>query len=314
MRESRVINNKHPNHNLESFRSILPVPFADEDFHLLEKTRISGAGTTDVYINNAGDFAFLFPQPRVDYLKYESRVKKLNLQEYKIKLSVLERRFEKIRHIFGGSISNVLEIGAAEGGFLRIVHDTFPGLILYALEKDRQTKSDREEIVGVNDYDDISDLISKELRFDSICIFHVLEHVLKPAYFFDDIKKICHSDTIIIIEVPSLLDPLLSLYSNEAYKKFYFQAQHPFIYTPASLSRLMECSGFRTTQLINHQRYSLENHLNWLVRQRPGGSDLFRSIFKGSEPGYLHDLEKNGKTDTVIWVGRVANGNKGIVL
>ena len=69
----------------------------------------------------------------------------------------------------------------------------------------------------------------------------------------------------------------------------------------------MEHNGFQTAELINYQRYGLENHLNWLSQGRPGGNDVFQELFSELEVAYIETLERHGKTDTVIWVGKVAN-------
>jgi hypothetical protein len=106
----------------------------------------------------------------------------------------------------------------------------------------------------------------------------------------------------IIIEVPSLDDPLRSLYRLPEYEAFFFQAQHPYYYSGESLKRLLEIFGFRDIQIIPHQRYSLENHLNWLMQRKPGGNETFRTLFTQSQEVYRKELESSGKTDTVIAV------------
>jgi hypothetical protein len=105
-----------------------------------------------------------------------------------------------------------------------------------------------------------------------------------------------------VIEVPSLRDPLLSLYDCEAYRRFYFQRQHPYVYSARSLSRLLDHVGYSIEEAIDHQRYGLENHLHWLAASEPGGSELARSVLGACESDYLADLERSGQTDSVIVV------------
>jgi hypothetical protein len=66
----------------------------------------------------------------------------------------------------------------------------------------------------------------------------------------------------------------------------------------------LEYNDFQTIELINHQRYGLENHLNWLFQGRPGGNETLQELFKGLEAKYIEILEKYGKTDTAIWIGK----------
>ena len=150
-------------------------------------------------------------------------------------------------------------------------------------------------------------LFESRRNYDFICLFHVLEHIIYPSELFEKIKKMMIDSSLLIIEVPSLFDPLISLYHSEAYSEFYFQSQHPYVYSQSSLPRLLEYNGFRTVELISHQRYGLENHLNWLFQGRPGGNELLQELFKGLEADYIQTLEQHGKTDTVIWVGKKSN-------
>ena len=71
----------------------------------------------------------------------------------------------------------------------------------------------------------------------------------------------------------------------------------------------MEYNDFFTKEVINYQRYGLENHLNWIIDNAPGGSKLFREIFCETNKSYIAELESIGKTDTVIWVGKCKWGS-----
>ena len=96
--------------------------------------------------------------------------------------------------------------------------------------------------------------------FDLVCLFHVLEHIIEPAPFLESCTALLVSGGRIIIEVPSLEDPLLSLYHVDAYQNFFFQTQHPYSYSAASLGRLLDAHGLAVDESIAHQRYGLENH------------------------------------------------------
>ena len=66
--------------------------------------------------------------------------------------------------------------------------------------------------------------------------------------------------------------------------------------------RVVEANGFTTRDVIHHQRYGLENHLQWLTEGRPGGSERFRETFGSTEAAYLADIERGGRADSVILV------------
>jgi len=282
----------------------IPEPFNTDQIELFQEG-IYDNPQIDVYINTQRDFAFLYPRPVVDYKEYLPRVKKLNLVKYKKQRSVYMERYSKIRS-FISNISNLLEIGAGDGSFLRIIKENHPTVDLSVVETDISTLSQREEIENLKNYESIEDICKHNNKYDAICLFHVLEHIIDPSAYLSIVGQLLiKNDSLVIVEVPSLFDPLLSIYGCESYKKFYFQSQHPYIYSNTSIARFMESNGFVTKEVINYQRYGIENHLNWFANNAPGGNQLFRNIFSETNKSYISELEDFGKTDTVIWVGKL---------
>jgi hypothetical protein len=279
----------------------LTEPFCNERFDLFQHG-ISDDPAIDVYINEHRDFAFLHPRPSVDYSDYVPRVKKFGLTDYKKGLQVIQRRFDKIAHHIKNDHGSLLEIGAGDGAFLKTVRAHWPHIHLTAIDQDQNTLASRAANSDEN-FDSPADLISAGRTYDVICLFHVLEHILEPLDFLAAIRQLMSSRSVLIIEVPSLFDPLLSLYQNKTFANFIFSSQHPYVYAPSSLERLMATNGFQATETICFQRYGLENHLNWLTQAQPGGNPEFQTAFQDLEPAYRAKLEQTGKTDTVIWAG-----------
>lgn len=280
----------------------VPAPFRTEKFELFRRG-ISDDRKVEVYINAAKDFAYLHPLPKIDYRNYIPRVTKYGLEDYKRSLDLHARRFDKIEHYLPNEQQSLLEIGAGDGLFLKTIREHKPGVHLSAMDKDQNSLPSRIKNSDDN-YDSLEAIVRSERRFDIICLFHVMEHIEAPLRFLEEVKAVMAARSTLIIEVPSLFDPLLSIYNCEAFEEFYFSRQHPYVFSPPSLQRLMEYGGFQTHQLINFQRYGLGNHLNWLSQGKPGGNALFRQLFSNLEPEYIAALEQNGKTDTVIWIGR----------
>jgi len=282
----------------------LPAPFNREPFSLFQQG-IYDSNENDVYINNEEDFACLVPLPKVDYVSYVPRVQALGLSQYKRTMSVILRRFEKIQNCFSVA-GSILEIGAGDGSFLGHVSGVFPSLRLAALEIDQNTQAARKSLKGLRGYSTFQEIRKSRETFDLICLFHVLEHIVDPREFLSNCLACLTPQGRMIIEVPSLDDPLLTLYGSTAYRKFYFQRQHPYVYSSRSLRRLLEKENIHPEQLIPHQRYGLENHLNWLTKEKPGGNEQFRQIFTDCEADYMTALEKAGFTDTVIAIAKGA--------
>ncbi|MFQ5699988.1 MAG: class I SAM-dependent methyltransferase [Myxococcota bacterium] len=286
--------------SVASTQRSLPEPLCDEPFTRLRRG-IYDADEIEVYLNDKRDFAFLHPRPEVDYRAYRPRVEALGLRSYKRARPVIERRFEKIRDVFRG-IRSVLEIGAADGEFLAHVASIHPDLELASLEVDQNTRSARDALAGLAQFPSFDAIRQAGARFDRVCMFHVLEHIRDPAPFLARCTEALTPEGRLVIEVPSLSDPLLSVYHSAPYEQFYFQRQHPYVYSAGSLVRLLEACGLRPEAPIAHQRYGLENHLQWLAAGQPGGSAELRALFADADASYLRCLEESGHTDAVIVV------------
>jgi len=251
----------------------LPAPFRVESFSLL-KHGIFDDSAIDVFANTEHDFAVLSPPPVVDYRDYKPRHQTLGLSNYKKSRGVIEARFAKIRSVFLGTDS-MLEIGAADGAFLECLHMHHPDMRLAAIEPDESTEGARNGIAGLGQFASLDAAAAAGIMVDVICLFHVFEHLTDPASWLRIAKQLLAPGGRIVIEVPSLDDPLLSLFNSRAYRDFYFQKQHPFVYSSASLRRVLEHNGF-AVETMPYQRYGLENHLTWLAEGRPGGSEGIR--------------------------------------
>ncbi len=281
----------------------IPGFFSAEKF-ICYQSGISDNSGIDVWVNEANDFAVLSEITEVDYSNYIPR----GDQNYLVKLTNLhkqaENRYTKIKHYFDKNDISVLEVGAAEGAFLKVVRDEFESMELIAIEPDKNTLDERRKIADISDFDSIDEFNKTNKKVDRVVLFHVLEHILEPEKFILSMSDILKNDGLLIVEVPALTDPLLSLYKSDAYSKFYFQSQHPFVYSAASVKRMFEFCGYNTVEVIPFQRYGISNHLAWLSSGNPGGNAQFAEIFAGSEESYKESLEKSGFTDSVIWVGR----------
>jgi 2-polyprenyl-3-methyl-5-hydroxy-6-metoxy-1,4-benzoquinol methylase len=286
--------------NLEDAIAQLPAPLNQEKFSRLRRG-IYDADDVEVHMNEAEDFAFLHPMPSVDYTQYRPRAEKLDLAAYKRKTKALERRFHKISQYFDDA-GSVLEVGAGDGAFLQLLHDDKSGLDLATLETDQATRPARDKMAWLAQLESFDNIEDRGVKFDTICFFHVLEHIREPIPFLDACDGALSPGGRLIIEVPSMDDPLLSLYRSDDYEGFFYQRQHPFIYSAASLRRLLESRGCRIDAVIPYQRYGLENHMTWLHESRPGGDARLATVLASAEDTYLDALEQAGNADTVIIV------------
>ena len=95
-------------------------PFKKDKYSIFKKG-IYDNPDIDVYINQAKDFAFLYPQPKLNYDNYKPRVAKLNLEKYKVNLSIYNKRLEKLEKFLKRDVRSILEIGASGGELLELI-------------------------------------------------------------------------------------------------------------------------------------------------------------------------------------------------
>lgn len=209
----------------------------------------------------------------------------------------IEERYSDIADYFQGA-SSVLEIGAERGGFLkRLSRDA--GRLVGVDPCPEYTDAIRA--LGFEGYAYIFDVPRTE-RFDRICFFSLLEHILEPGPFLGAVRDRLADGGRVIAEVPSAADPLLSVYDVPAFKDFYFQAMHPFVYSVEAVRRMFDDAGLKIVETRPKQRYGLANHLQWLRKGVPGGSVDFDSLFGHLNDAYVKALEADGRTDTVYVV------------
>ena len=283
---------------LETAIGTLPAPLNKEKYCKLRRG-IWNDEDVCVMINEKRDFTFLYPRPSMDYSEYVPRSQALGLKAYRATNQVIEQRFEKVRELLA-TASSVVEIGGADGAFLDAAHTENPDLVCACIEPDENTKEMRDRLGWLKQYSDFDAAMAENFRYDAVVLFHVFEHIEEPGSFLENCRKLLDDGGRLILEVPALSDPLLSLFEHSGYEQFYFQKQHPYVYTADSLGRVLAHSGFRVNRTIMHQRYGLENHLGWLCHGKPGGDEKFRKLFATLDSDYRRVIEESGNADSVI--------------
>ncbi|MDA8835051.1 class I SAM-dependent methyltransferase [Candidatus Pelagibacter bacterium] len=144
----------------------------------------------------------------------------------------------------------------------------------------------------------------KNIKFDTITLFHVLEHIHNPIQILKSIKKVLKKSGSIIIEVPSADDILLKFNIKE-FNKFTFWSEHLILYNELSIKKLLKHCGFKNIRFIYHQRYNFNNHLGWLIKKKPGGHDFFKNLINNKlKNEYEKFLIKNKLTDTISIIAK----------
>lgn len=140
------------------------------------------------------------------------------------------------------------------------------------------------------------------IKFDTITMFHTLEHLTNQVNLLKTIKSKLIDNGKFIIEVPHANDFLLN-YGPKKFKNFSFWSQHLVLHTKASLKKILNISGFKTIKVYGYQRYNYANHYYWINYKKPGGHIILNNRFD-EELLKLYELflKKYNYTDTLIAV------------
>jgi 2-polyprenyl-3-methyl-5-hydroxy-6-metoxy-1,4-benzoquinol methylase len=269
--------------------------------------RVWSAQDTKVFRCKDCFTGFLYPmmkeaEEKRFYAAYNEHTKKRGVtltidssELHKNSMRDASKRWERLEDFFIRK-GRILEIGSSTGAFLEICSQKCDCVCVEPDSTNREFAS--QFSVGQYEYlEDVSDLE----KFDVICLFHVFEHIRNPFDFLKKCGRLLKTDGSIIIEVPHIEDPLLSIYDLDSYKDFYFQPMHHYIYSVKGLKYVFESEGFHEKDIVFYQRYGLDNHLAWLKNGKPGGDLEFQKLF-GNSTEYCQVLEKAQKTDTIIYI------------
>ena len=214
-----------------------------------------------------------------------------------------ERRFKFINQLVSKSLSpSLLDFGCGNGEMLEVFGSTFNRVM--GLEPDsgaREIATQR----GFKVVSDISDLENIKENFDLITLFHVIEHIYNPIELLKKVSSLLKPDGFLIIETPNAQDALLSLYECPEFENFTYWSHHPFLYSNKSLEILLESAGFKISLNSGVQRYSLDNHLYWISKGRPGGHAIWKDKFDTKLMDlYNKNLIKSQIQDTLWFVAQ----------
>lgn len=198
------------------------------------------------------------------------------------------------------SSGSILEVGCASGFMLLPLMES--GLACTAVEPSGLFQSELNAR-GLPTYESMNALKSDEPQeFNLIFHYFVLEHVGDPEDFLRDQIKLLAPGGHLVFEIPCGNDALLDIYDLNAFRDFYFQIGHQWVFTPTSLDYVLSKLDVPYS-ISTRQRYGLANHLTWVRHGRPGGDESLHSIF-GIEldERYRERLVATGHADTLIGV------------
>jgi 2-polyprenyl-3-methyl-5-hydroxy-6-metoxy-1,4-benzoquinol methylase len=193
---------------------------------------------------------------------------------------------------------DVCDFGCGNGSFLKLINKYSKyacGIELYE-EYIRDLKSKYLNVFKNIKY-------SKK-KFDTIFLFHVLEHFTDPVQELKKIKKFLKKNGSIIVEVPHGNDFLLR--NCDKFKKFSLWSEHLILHTEKSLTKFIKIAGYKKIEIKYFQRYNYLNHLHWLNNGQPNGNIILRQKYdKNIDKSYNKFLNEAKMTDTIYCIAKI---------
>ena len=211
----------------------------------------------------------------------------------------IARRFNSVIELATNyKIKNVLDFGCGEGAMITKLKEAFTTIGLEPELGARETciKS------GLTVYSDLEQIEIEDLKFDLITMFHVIEHLYRPGDLLRKIKSCLRPNGLLIVETPNSMDALLTLFDCKPFQNFTYWSHHPMLYSPTALAYLVSRSGYKILENAGVQRYSIENHMHWLSKGKPGGHEVWRDMFSSeANHEYAKCLIEKEVSDT-LWL------------
>lgn len=187
--------------------------------------------------------------------KQRKYAQSLTCDNYFSKISYDDIR--RANFIKNSGFDDVLDVGAGLSGFVKIV-----GARGIDISEERVRVAQQN---GLNVT--LCDIYNWNDRVETITMFHVLEHIVNPIPFLKRAGELLLPGGNLVIEVPNHNDILVKV---NGYKDFYYQNAHCTYFTPQTIERILNKAGFNISKFVKVQRYSLDNHINWLINKTPG--------------------------------------------
>ena len=189
----------------------------------------------------------------------------------------------------------ILEVGCGFGNNVFQLKEL--GYKIFGIDKDPSV-CDEKTIFNL----DISILKQEEYKntFNIIFGIHLLEHLNNPIEFINNCYSSLKSKGKLILEIPNIEEPLLTIYKNKAFNNFYWVPDHLFFYTPKTINAILQNTSFKKYKIIRKQRYGLINHLNWFFKGKPTNCDFNLGVIDIIYKGILTYIFR--KSDTLILI------------
>lgn len=158
----------------------------------------------------------------------------------------------------------VLEVGCGAGSFLDLISNYTKDV--YAIEPNENYKKTLNQ-KGYNVFTNIDELKKKNIKFDYIFSFQVIEHVLNPKKFLLDIRTYMNKKSLCFITTPNR-DEILMKSNLKHFYKFYYRKVHRWYFNSNSIKNCIKYSKLKCNKISYIHKYDFENFLKWTKNKK----------------------------------------------
>lgn len=256
----------------------------------------------EFYLNKNSEFGYLETHPipenlsefykSENYISHTDSRKSLFEKVYqKLKLYNIRYKFSKLDHKENGK--KLLDIGCGTGDFLQFAQKK--GLKVFGIEPNQKAIEIAKNKIGREGefFDELSDT---DETFDSITLWHVLEHIPDLNQTLNEIKSKLKPEGELIIAVPNYKS-----FDAKFYQSFwaaYDVPRHLWHFSPEDFNRLMNHHGMK---IVNKYPLLLDSFYVSLLSEKYKGNrwGIFRAMLIGTISNFLGFW--NGNYSSIIY-------------
>ena len=180
-----------------------------------------------------------------------------------------ENRIEFISNNIDIRDKRILEIGSASGSLLEKIVE-YGAREAIGIELDKEYSKFAQER-GFKVFTHSIEELNFKKEFDAVVSFHTLEHVHDPTAVIQAVYVALKPNGCFFGEVPNQNDWRIQIFNDEIVKRFHYDPNHYYYYSPATLKNYLETCGFNKIQLETVERYnSIVQLRNILCNQNSG--------------------------------------------
>ena len=183
----------------------------------------------------------------------------------------------------------MLEVGCAAGYFLREAR--LRGWQVCGVELSPTMRKRCEEVAGCAVFASLTEAAARELPFDCVAMFEVIEHLNDPLAFMREVRATMNRSAILVLSTPNFAAP--EAMRNPVSYHWFSPPAHVSYFTPATLHDCVEQAGFEAVQIagvLEGDEMPLPHAVAVALapfrkgrRLRPGG--LLGKLIKGWQQG-----------------------------